>query len=148
VAGQERLAAWKRAMQDAGLAAEDHLSAVGWFTAPGGADAMAKLLKASGGRPTAVVCANDRMALGALRHAREIGLRVPADLSIIGFDNIDAAELAHPGLTTVAVPRDALVAAAFDALVAALEGEESPATSTVRLPTSLVVRESTGRASS
>ncbi len=144
VAGQERLQAWREAMAQAGLPAPDDQVEVGWFTAPGGGEALQKLLTRSGEAPTAVVCANDRMALGALRLANERGLRVPRDLSIIGFDNIDAAELAHPGLTTMAVPRDAMVTCAIDALVRELEQAGTTPTQTIRLPTSLVQRESTG----
>ena len=55
-------------------------------------------------RPTAVFCGNDVLAVGALRRARELGIQVPDDVSIIGFDDIELAQVAHPALTTVHVP--------------------------------------------
>ncbi len=61
---------------------------------------------ASGLDPTAIICVNDFMALGVLHELRECGLRVPADVSVTGFDNIKLAEVASPALTTVHVPRD------------------------------------------
>ena len=145
VAAQERLQAWRESLVSVGLTAPDELTDVGWFTAPGGGEALEKLLAAPGGAPTAIICANDRMALGALRKAREKGLRVPQDLSIIGFDNIDAGDLSDPGLTTLAVPREAMVAAAFEALVTEMEQADNAPRQTVRLPVELVVRGTTGR---
>ena len=59
---------------------------------------------AAGLRPTAVLAMSDAMAIGALRAARELGLRVPADLSIVGFDDLDVAEYTDPPLTTVHQP--------------------------------------------
>lgn len=58
----------------------------------------------SGARPTAVFCGNDVLAVGALRRAREIGISVPDDVSVIGFDDIELAQVAYPALTTVHVP--------------------------------------------
>ena len=55
-------------------------------------------------RPDAVFCANDLMAIGALDAARELGLRVPDDIRIVGFDDIEAAALVSPALTTIANP--------------------------------------------
>jgi len=55
-------------------------------------------------RPTAVFCGNDDLAIGALKAAKEMGLRVPEDVSITGFDDIEIASLAEPALTTVHVP--------------------------------------------
>ncbi|GMA23191.1 hypothetical protein GCM10025864_09500 [Luteimicrobium album] len=61
---------------------------------------------AAGDRPTAVVCANDLMAIGALDAAFEAGLRVPEDVAIIGIDDIEAASLVRPALTTIRVPAE------------------------------------------
>jgi DNA-binding LacI/PurR family transcriptional regulator len=57
-------------------------------------------------RPTAIVCVNDLMAVGALRELRSMGLRVPEDVSMTGFDNVTLAQFCHPALTTVHIPRD------------------------------------------
>jgi DNA-binding LacI/PurR family transcriptional regulator len=63
-----------------------------------------------------VICSSDLMAIGALRAAREVGLRVPGDLSIVGFDGIDAASWTDPTLTTIEQPIGEIAAAAVEAL--------------------------------
>jgi LacI family transcriptional regulator, galactose operon repressor len=65
-----------------------------------------RALLSSGFNPTAIICVNDFMALGALHELREAGLRVPHDVSVTGFDNIKLAEVAYPPLTTLHIPRD------------------------------------------
>jgi DNA-binding LacI/PurR family transcriptional regulator len=74
-------------------------------TFEGGRRAVRVLLAASP-RLTAIVCVNDVMAVGALRELRERGLRVPEDVSVTGFDNIQLAQFCYPALTTVHIPRD------------------------------------------
>ncbi len=74
-------------------------------TLEGGRRAARALLGASP-RLTAIVCVNDLMAVGALRELRERGLRVPEDVSVTGFDNVNLAQFCHPALTTVHIPRD------------------------------------------
>ncbi len=74
-------------------------------TLEGGREATHALL-AGGYRPTALICANDLMAVGALRELRNRGLRVPQDISVTGFDNIKLSEFCFPALTTVHIPRD------------------------------------------
>jgi LacI family transcriptional regulator len=94
-------------------------------------------------RPTAVFAANDLSALGTMDLARELGLRVPQDLSVIGFDDIPEAALAEPPLSTVRQPLQQMGQVAVEILRTLLE--ESPATRTsVTLPTSLVHRATTG----
>ncbi|HYD98459.1 MAG TPA: LacI family DNA-binding transcriptional regulator [Alphaproteobacteria bacterium] len=101
----------------------------------------ARALLARDPRPTAILAMSDRFAIGALRAAVALGLKVPDDLSVTGFDDIPAAATVRPGLTTIRQPtRD-------KGLIAAqrlLEGAES--TDTVLLPAELVVRGSTGPA--
>jgi LacI family transcriptional regulator, galactose operon repressor len=74
-------------------------------TLEGGRQATRSLL-GSGFQPTAIVCVNDIMAVGALRELRERGLRVPQDVSVTGFDNVKLSEFCYPALTTVHIPRD------------------------------------------
>jgi DNA-binding LacI/PurR family transcriptional regulator len=93
-------------------------------------------------RPTAVLAANDLMALGLLRVCRERGLKVPGDLSVVGYDNAVAGEYADPGLTTVAQNAVAMGAQAVTLLFVTLDGVLSE--SLVRIDPHLVVRESTG----
>jgi DNA-binding LacI/PurR family transcriptional regulator len=146
VSGHERADAWRNGLVDLGLAGGDTLFAAGDFTVDGGERAMTALLAASGGRPTAVVCGNDRMALGALRALRLHGLQVPQDVSLIGYDDIEAAELSVPALTTVTVPRHELAAAACQALLAEIADPTAARGQTIRLPVTFTVRASTGPA--
>jgi DNA-binding LacI/PurR family transcriptional regulator len=74
-------------------------------TLEGGRQAARSLL-ASGYEPTALICANDIMAVGALRELRDRDMRVPQDISVTGFDNVKLSEFCYPALTTVHIPRD------------------------------------------
>jgi DNA-binding LacI/PurR family transcriptional regulator len=76
-------------------------------TLEGGRQATRALLS-TGYRPTAIICVNDVMAVGALRELRERGLRVPQHVSVTGFDNIKWSEFCYPALTTVHIPRDTI----------------------------------------
>ncbi len=96
--------------------------------------------------PTAIVCANDSMALGVMTKLHERGLKVPGDFSVVGFDDIDVASQVIPPLTTVAAPVDEIARLAFDLLKTMIEGE-SPATQHIALPAELVVRQSSAPAS-
>lgn len=110
----------------------------------GGRQAAREIL-ASGERPTAIICVNDFMAVGALRELREQGLRVPEDVSVTGFDNIKLSEYCSPPLTTVHLPRDRIGQLAFDMLVPeTVEGK--PPGREVLIDPELVVRESTAPA--
>ena len=96
-------------------------------------------LMAAADRPTAVFCANDTLAVGALNAARAAGLSVPADVSVIGFDDIEMAGWPVLGLTTVAVPMAAMARRAAEILVARMSGElDGPVQETFE--TRLVVR--------
>ncbi len=91
--------------------------------------------------PTAIVCANDSMALGVMTKLHERGLKVPDDFSVVGFDDIDVASQVIPPLTTVAAPIDEIARQAFELLKTMIEGQ-SPTTQHVALPAELVVRKS------
>lgn len=102
--------------------------------------ACARLL--AGFQPTAIAAFNDLLAIGALHCAHDRGMRIPAELSITGFDNITLAEDVYPPLTTVAVPRNDLGRIAFEALWS-MNGSETRAGREYRLRPSLVIRSST-----
>lgn len=112
-------------------------------TVAGGREAMRALL-AERPRPTAVFCANDLIAIGALKACAAAGVRVPAELSLVGCDDIEMARLVTPELTTVTVPARELGARAARLLVRQLAGESTrpPAA----LPVRLVARGTTGPA--
>jgi DNA-binding LacI/PurR family transcriptional regulator len=107
----------------------------------GGAMAMRTLLKMPL-RPTAVITSNDLTAIGALGAILQAGLRVPEDISLIGFDDISFAHLTQPPLTTVILSRTQLAVTAFAALEALIRKEESPHQD-YSIPTHLVMRGST-----
>jgi LacI family transcriptional regulator len=102
----------------------------------------ARALLAMRERPTAIFGANDLIAVGALRAAREAGIRVPEALSVVGFNDIRQAELLEPPLTTVHVPQYEMGATAASLLIARLE-DRPVAASHVVLPAALTVRAST-----
>ncbi|MGW8366735.1 LacI family DNA-binding transcriptional regulator [Streptomyces wedmorensis] len=94
-------------------------------------------------RPTAVICDDDILAVGVLKVARRLGLRVPEDLSITGFDDLALATAVEPELTTVRLPAEEFGRRGMEALLAVLAGEPAPP---VTLPVELVRRGSTGPA--
>jgi LacI family transcriptional regulator len=108
-----------------------------------GSSATKELLSARE-RPTAIFCGNDRMAVGALGAAMELGFQVPDDVSIVGSDDVWMARYTHPPLTTVRIPQDMLGQLAFDALTRMLKSKRRTGTDHV-LQTELIVRQSTGR---
>lgn len=139
--GAERLAGFRAALAEAGLPLADGHVVEGDFYLDGGHVAMSRLL-ALDDRPTAVFVAGDEMAIGAIRAAHEAGLRIPDDIAVVGFDDIDVAALIPPGLTTIAQDKAGFGTAAAEALIAMLHGGGNPPDPT-ELPTTLVVRGST-----
>lgn len=98
-----RSTGYRRALQEEDIPFDRELTASGAWTRPGGAKAMRALL-ALEDPPTAVFSANDLMAIGAMDAAREGGLSLPRDLALVGYDDIEAAALVSPPLTTVVNP--------------------------------------------
>ena len=92
--------------------------------------------------PTAIVVANDLMALGAMQEFKGAGLRIPQDISIVGFDDISFASLSEPALTTVCSPRVEIGRRAFEALALTMEKPRQQGLE-IRIPTHLVERNST-----
>jgi LacI family transcriptional regulator len=117
----------------------DYVRAGRWTWESGHAEASALLELAE--PPTALFCANDNMALGAIRATTDRGLRVPEDVSVMGFDDIWAAPHSIPALTTIRQPAAEMVQIAVDLLVRGMRGEPIPATNHI-LPTTLVLRDS------
>jgi LacI family transcriptional regulator len=94
-------------------------------------------------RPTAVLCFNDLVAIGLLRALRELGLRVPDDVSVVGHDDIEILNYLSVGLTTVHVPKREMAERAVDLLVRHIESQERLPPYTIVVDTQLAVREST-----
>lgn len=100
----------------------DGLVAHAAFDVAGGREALRALIERTGeGRPTGVICSSDLMAIGAMREARARGLRVPHDLSIVGFDGIEATTWTEPALTTVEQPIAEIAEMAVNALHGLIE---------------------------
>jgi LacI family transcriptional regulator len=102
----------------------------------------ARELFSSGFRPTAILCVNDFMAVGVLRELRDLGLDVPGDVSVAGFDNISLSEVIYPALTTLHIPRDLIGRQIFESLTGQKSGSRPP--QEILIEPELVVRESTG----
>jgi LacI family transcriptional regulator len=125
-ATQGRLEGYLRALREAGIAPDDDLVVPGRSDASGGYVAGRALLDRTP-RPTAIFCFNDRMAMGLYQAAAERGLRIPEDLSVVGFDNQELiADGLRPGLTTVALPHYEMGAWAVETLIRRIEDPEAP----------------------
>lgn len=111
-------------------------------TFEGGLDAAAGLVR---GRPTAVIAYNDLVAIGVLQGLARAGVRVPDEVSVVGFDDILTSRLVTPALTTVAAPIGEMGAAAVRELLALSEQGPSDHETSIVMPARLVIRESTGR---
>ena len=98
-------------------------------------------------RPTAVLCSNDMTAIGVMRKAYEQNIKIPDQLSVVGFDDIRLAEFTIPPLTTVQMSQHELAKIAFQALLNEAAAESSPREArTYELTTSLILRRSTALA--
>ncbi|MEP4196383.1 MAG: LacI family DNA-binding transcriptional regulator [Aliishimia sp.] len=117
---RERVEGVRSALAENGLNPEDLALIETPYGIDTGADAFAQII-AQPSRPTAVICGSDVLAVGALRQAREMGLRVPEDVSITGFDDMELASIVFPALTTVHVPHRQMGHAAATELVTMVE---------------------------
>jgi LacI family transcriptional regulator, galactose operon repressor len=141
-AGHDRLVGFRAAIEELGAPFDERYVAPGDFYNDSGYTAMEQLL-ALPEPPTAVFAASDLMAVGAIRAIEESGRRCPEDIAVIGFDDIQLAELISPPLTTIRQDKRGLGSTAAQALVEMIEDSET--TPPVRiLPVELVVRESCG----
>ena len=138
-----RLAGYADALTEAGLGYDEALvaPAPAWHRADGAA-AMRGLLD-SGVRPDAVFCFNDTLALGALRALHEAGLRVPEDVAVAGFDDIEDGRFSIPTLTTVAPDKAQIARLAVELLAERLDGDRAAPARELSAPYRLELREST-----
>jgi LacI family transcriptional regulator len=139
---QSRRTAFSASLKECGIALNPAWVVEGDHTMEGGIASMEYLLAAKN-RPTAVLCSNDMTAIGVLHKLYRAGLRVPDDLSVIGFDDIHIAEVTIPPLTTVQMSRFELARAAVTALRTHVE-EPQNSRREYKIQTDLIVRESTG----
>jgi LacI family transcriptional regulator len=140
----ERQRGYLEALQAAGIAPPADYIGAGNFTHPSGYREARRML-ALAQRPTAIFAANDDMAFGALDAAQECGLRVPADLSVVGHDDVAQSGCVFPRLTTVRQPLPEIASRAVAELVGIIDGRPLLA-ARLELPATLVVRDSTALA--
>jgi LacI family transcriptional regulator len=138
---QLREQGYRLALVAAGVPIDEDLVQVGAYVPTVSADAARRLL-GTPDRPTAVFAANDLSAIATIEVAAELGLRVPEDLSVVGFDNIPDSALSTPSLTTVNQPIHEMGRRAVNLLIDLIRGESIESTH-ITLATSLVVRQST-----
>jgi LacI family transcriptional regulator len=137
---RERLAGYRDGLAGAGMAFDDRLVVATSFDRDGGALGVEALL--AGEAPfTAICCANDLLALGALQRLAELGIAVPGAVSVAGFDDIPMAAMIAPSLSTVRLPLREMGRRGFEQVDRLLAGDP---TSPAVLPTQLVMRDSTG----
>jgi len=139
----DRIDGYRMGLRQCGLEIRDALQRESDFTIQGGYRALQDLWAVTP-RPSAVVCGNDHLAAGALRAAMDLGLTVPRDVSIMGFDNHELAQVTYPALTTIEQPCQELGITAAERIIALIEGNECENLRTI-MPCKLIIRESTGR---
>ena len=138
---QDRMKGYQRAILEHGLSLPD-----GWILRgdlrPASALELAGRLLSARQRPTAILAANDQMAIATIRAALKLGLRVPEDLSVVGFDNIELASYVSPALTTMGLPLYQMGVAAAEIAIRLLAGTSGK--EEAWFTPELIVRESTG----
>lgn len=139
---REREEGIKKALREEGLEIPKEWEKLGDPTILGGYKMMDALLK-EGSRPTAVVAANDELALGAIRRAGEEGIRIPEEMSISGFNNYYISEWVKPSITTVAQPMYDIGAVSARMLIKMINNEELTSRNII-IPHEIIERESTG----
>jgi LacI family transcriptional regulator len=141
-----RKAAFQQCMKEIELEIFPKLLIEGDHTAEAGIRAVSALT-ASPERPSAVVCSNDMTAIGLMREAFELGLKIPADLSVVGFDDIPFAQFTTPPLTTVRMSQIEIAKLAFEALLDSIDPQRKGSSHEVyEIRTNLVLRSSTALA--
>ncbi len=146
IAGQRgpahyRILGYRQALAEHHLPLDENLIRSSAFAEEGGHQSMQTLLELSP-RPTAVFAANDLMAMGSLIAIREAGLRVPGDIAVIGFDDIPAAKLVNPPLTTITQFQEQLGRRAAEMLFERLNGAAPETGRCEEMPHSLVISQS------
>ncbi len=138
---QDRIRGFCEALKEHNLPLDEILIQDGDFTETGGYQGMKKLLSLKP-RPTAVFAANDLMALGAMLSIREAKLRIPEDIALVGLDDIPAAKLVHPPLTTISQMQEDIGRTAAEMIFERIEGTAPDESRLVEMPYKLIVRES------
>jgi LacI family transcriptional regulator len=139
----DRLQGYKTALADHGIAIQEELIIEGDFQQQTGYESAKRLLQRLQPLPTAIFASNDLAAFGAMDAARECGLRIPQDISIMGFDDVPQASFVYPKLTTIRQPLEQMGQIAVKLLLERIKDRSLP-TQHIALPTQLIVRDSCG----
>jgi DNA-binding LacI/PurR family transcriptional regulator len=140
---QDRTDGFRRALQEADLDFDETMIVEGDWTATSGQDALLSFVEL-GRVPTAIFAQNDRMALGVLRAARDVNLKIPSQLAVIGVDDMPLSSYFDPPLTTMQQDMPRIGQKAIRILLDIIQNKNTE-TREVRLPASLIVRQSTSR---
>ena len=141
----DRLTGYRRAMSGAGLRVEDSWTQRGSFTQESGYEMAQKAMRQSP-RPTAIFAANNFIAIGAMKALQDLGLSVPEDIALVGFDDLPPALVMFPFLTVAAQPAYEMAQEATRLLLARIAGEAPEEHQEIVLPTELIIRQSAGQA--
>ena len=138
--GKNRFEGYKTGLTKHGVAVEDKYVFRGNYSFTSGVEGAQYFLSLDD-TPTAIVCANDSMALGAMSKLNRENRKIPEDISVIGFDDIEVASQIVPPLTTVSAPANEIASQAFSMLKSLIEGKV-PQNQHIALPAELVIRQS------
>lgn len=138
----ERLDGYKKALEESGIPINEDFIRFEEYSIEGGYSAAREILKDK--KITAIFANNDLMAIGVYRAAKEMGYKIPRDISVVGFDDIDTAKVVEPPLTTVKQPTKVLGESSVEMLMEAINGKVEE--KIIYLDTELIIRESTSKA--
>ncbi len=139
----QRLSGYRDALEGSGIEFRRDLVIPGNYAYQSGVAAAKKLVEMGKGMPTAIFAANDYMAMGVINHLSVCGIKVPGDVAVVGYDDIESAAFFRPALTTVRQPLVELGKVAAHKLLSVVEGTE-PETVRILLSAELIVRDSSG----
>jgi len=139
----ERLAGVREELAERGLSVRPRHARIGRWGVRWGRESLRAILDADGPRPTAIICGNDHLAIGASLEARAMGVEVPGDLSITGFDDVSLAAELDPPLSTTRVDNARIGRTAAGMLLALLDGEAVP--DRIEVPPVFIPRGTTAR---
>ncbi|XBH21175.1 LacI family DNA-binding transcriptional regulator [Jonesiaceae bacterium BS-20] len=143
LASARRQAGYERALLESGLSVDDRLIVTGDFTSEAGHAAARQLLQSSGKPVDAIFAANDLMAIGAMRAASELGMAIPEELVVVGFDGITSGNFTVPGLTTYVQPIAKMARLAMLRLIESIDNPENQRNrEQIMVNGDLIVRES------
>lgn len=142
ISSMERGEGFLRCLEEHEIETSEHTVTDCGSSSENGYKAALKLLKSKESRPSAILCFNDLVAIGVYRAAQELELKIPQDLSVVGFDNIDLTEILAPPLSTVSLHINQVAKDAANKLLACIEKKEDPASLQQTYVPTLIERQS------